>query len=177
MKKLLLTFLFLFLSGLSWIYAQERGSNHFDFGLTCMVAVSDDRVSPGPGLAVNWHNTKLFGPLGIGAYVNLVVPFVEGYSETNMGFAASLLAGPSYMIYDNGVIALPVTAGIHFDYVNNLSSNRNKTAINLGIGADIDIVWRFGRKWHGYGRVLAAYNFGAGGEFLMFPGIGVGFSF
>jgi hypothetical protein len=168
MKKLL--FLFLFLPTIAWIYGQEQQANNFDFGLTCLIAVSDDTVAPGPGLAANWYNPKLFGPVGMGAYMNLVVPVVK----TEMGLAVSLLTGPSYMIFDNGTIALPVTAGIHFDFV---CSSKGFTAINLGIGAHMDIVWRFGRKWHGYGRVLVAYNFGAGGEFLMFPGIGVGISF
>ena len=78
------------------------------------------------------------------------------------------------MLYDNGVFAIPATAGLHFDLVTAFDSGLTK--INLGIGADFDFVWRFSEKWHAYARVMAVFNFGAI-EFLMFPGLGVGFSF
>jgi hypothetical protein len=41
----------------------------------------------------------------------------------------------------------------------------------------LDFEWRFGKKWFAYARILAAYNFGAEGEFVAFPGLGAGLSF
>jgi hypothetical protein len=152
------------------VYGQEK-TNSLDFGVAGILSVSDDLVGFGPGVTVSWYNTKLFGPLGMGTYFHAVFPNVED----NWGMAFSLLAGPSYMIFDNGVFALPVTAGIHFDFVHGFE--RKVSKINLGAGADLDFVWRFGKIWHACAHITAAYNFGTGGEFLVFPGLGAGISF
>ena len=81
------------------------------------------------------------------------------------------------MIYDNGVFAIPVTAGVHYNVVGAWAGATGGFGMNIGAGASFDFLWRFGQKWHAYGRVMAVYNFAAGGEFLMFPGLGLGFSF
>ena len=176
MRKFLI--IIVLFSIVSLAFGQEQGSaNDFNFGLSCLIAVSDKAAAPGPGLAAAWYNTRLFGPLGVGAHFNFVMPIVKtDFDYSNMGLAASLLAGPAYMIYDNGVFALPLTAGAHFDFVVGFGDTTT-TAINLGAGAGLDFLWRFGKKWHAYARLLAVYNFGGGGEFLAFPGLGIGFSF
>ena len=173
MKKIVLVALLA--SVLVFAHAQEQdlqADNNLDFGFAYLVAVSNGTGAGGPGLAVSWHNTKLFGPFGMGAYLNIAIPIIG--EKPNVGLAVSLLTGPSWMLYDNGVFAIPATAGLHFDLVTAFDSGLTK--INLGIGADFDFVWRFSEKWHAYARVMAVFNFGAI-EFLMFPGIGVGFSF
>jgi hypothetical protein len=152
------------------VYGQEN-ANSLDFGATGILSMSNDLIGVGPGAAVSWYNTKLYGPLGMGAYLQAMFPFVED----NWGMALSLLTGPSYMIIDKGVFAIPVTAGIHFDFVH--SFLKELSAINLGAGVAFDFVWRFGQMWHAYARIAAAYNFGAGGEFLVFPSLGAGISF
>ena len=172
MKKLLLVLLFLLI--IVFIHGQEKDANNLDFGIACLIAVSDDTVAPGPGVAVSWYNSKLFGAVGIGTYIHLVTPLLNAdYDRINMGMTTSLLAGINYIIFDNGTFTLPVTAGFHISHVTTFQI----WTINLGIGTNIDFLWRFGIKWHAYGRVMAAYNFGASGEFLFYPGLGVGLSF
>lgn len=176
--KISLPLAFLFL-GAVLLHAEERqGPNTFNFGLTCLIAVSDNHVSPGTGLAVAWYNPALFGAVGLGAIGHIVMPIVSNYGNydgTRVGFAASLLAGASFMLFDNGAFALPFTAGFHINYVTPQEFNWHH--MNMGIGVNTDFLWRFAARWHAYARLTAIYNFGAGGEFLAFPGIGVGFSF
>ena len=186
MKKIVLVALLALV--LVSVYGQEQAptaDNNLDFGFAYLVAVSNGTGAGGPGLAVSWYNAKLFGPFGMGAYLNIAFPIFPNANvgKTNFGLVTSLLVGPSYMIYDNGVFAIPVTAGLHFDLVVPIGmaivmerSPFEMAKINLGIGADFDFVWRFSDKWHAYARVMAVFNFGAI-EFLMFPGLGVGFSF
>lgn len=175
MKKILLV-LFFFLTILS-LHSQSNRNNNIDFGLTCLIAVSNDTAVPAPGISAAWYNTNLFGLFGFGTYLNVVMPimaFDDGdEKEYVTGIVGSFLAGPNYMIYNNGVVAFPVTLGFHFDFI----STANNIKINLGIGTVIDFIYKFNEKWHAYARVLAVYNFGSGGEFLAFPGIGAGFSF
>jgi hypothetical protein len=162
------------------LFGQEKvRNNNIDFGLTCLLAVSDGTFAPGPGFAADWYNAKLFKYLGMGAFVDIVVPLVKAFSDssvTNFGLTASVLVGPAYMLFDNGTVALPLTVGYHFDWVAGFPGSFI-WSINMGVGANFDAVWRFGKRWHGYARIRAAYNFGGGGEFLMFPGLGVGKSF
>ncbi|MCL1911928.1 MAG: hypothetical protein FWG13_06960, partial [Leptospirales bacterium] len=82
--------------------------------------------------------------------------------------------------FERGAFSLPVTLGDHFDYVSPDidGDDRNvKAAINMGIGAAVDAVYQFGSSWNVFGRLIAIYNFGDGGEFLLMPAIGAGFKF
>ena len=161
--------------GIAFFDDQEPQNNFFSFGATSLITFSDDTFLLGPGLALSWNNPKLFGFLGIGTYLNVVVPMIKDDIGFEMGYAASLLAGPSYMIFDNGVFALPVTAGFHISVAT--PNDFGIFMYNFGAGLSLDFFWRFNEKWHAYARVLAAYNFMEGGEFLGFPSLGVGFSF
>jgi hypothetical protein len=125
---------------------------------------------------VSWNNPALFGKWGLGAAGNIVIPLAEDAIGTRYGAAASLLAGPAFMPLNTGVFMLPITAGLHADWVIPLAGNI-KLYGNLGLGVSADAVWQFGAKWHVYGRLELAYNFGSGGEFLLFPGIGMGLKF
>ena len=176
MKKVI--FLLFLLSTVFFIHGQEQRNNNLNFGLTCLVAFSNDTVAPGPGAAIGWYNTKLFGPVGLGTHIHTVIPLVKAdFDRIKSGIATSLLLGVSYMIFDNNTIALPVTAGFHISHATGSGSGSDIWTINLGTGANFDFLWRFGRQWYAYGRIMASYNFGANGEFLLFPGLGAGFSF
>jgi hypothetical protein len=62
------------------------------------------------------------------------------------------------------------------DNQNSASAEPDAYAINLGLGVVGDFEWHFGERWYAYGRVAFALNFGAF-EFLLMPGLGMGFSF
>jgi len=47
----------------------------------------------------------------------------------------------------------------------------------MGIGTAVDAVYQPDKKWNVFGRVMAIYNFGAGGEVLLIPAVGAGFKF
>ena len=152
-------------------------TNHLSFGLGGLVALSDGMVSLGPGLQVSWFNPRLFtSALGLGIHFGAFLPIFVGAlnEQATLGVAATLLAGPSRTFFDNGRFRIPVTLGIHVDYVVDVEYLKS-WVWNIGAGAAADIIWQFGRKWYAYGRVQAACNFGKF-EFLVTPGLGVGYS-
>jgi hypothetical protein len=162
------------------IHPQEAGDNHFAFGPGVLVPIDGTGVSAGPGLQFSWYNSKLFGGfVGLGAHVGTFMPI----TEARLSLAISGIVGATYTVFDNGTFAIPITAGLHFDYVKALYDRQNSAsaepdayAINLGLGVVGDFEWHFGKKWYAYGRVAFALNFGAF-EFLLMPGLGMGFSF
>ncbi|MCL1910864.1 MAG: hypothetical protein FWG13_01505 [Leptospirales bacterium] len=168
-------------NGYAQKYSQNKNQNYFNFGPSGLLAVSDGKTSPGVGLGAGWNNPRLFKDwLGLGAYLNILIPFVEdNVGDTQSGIVASILVGPSTIAFERGAFSLPVTLGYHFDYVASLSQggDRNVWAINMGIGAAVDAVYQFGISWNVFGRLIAIYNFGDGGEFLLMPAIGAGFKF
>jgi|GEM_PF-3098581 len=173
--SLILLILVLFLMPPARLNAQEslqNNANYFNFGISGLLAVSDSGASFGPGITGSWINPRLFTKwLGMGTYLNLLIPFVDD----ELGIVASLLLGPSSIVFERGAFSLPVTLGLHFDYVKAFAGRR--WGINMGVGAAVDAVYQLGKKWNIFGRVMAVYNFGDGGEFLLIPAIGTGFRF
>ena len=165
----------------AYVHSEETKQNYFNFGAGGLIAISDGGVSPGFGLATAWINPNLFSNrIGIGTYINILVPLVEDpVGATNFGGVFSILAGPSIVAIERNAFSIPITLGYHFNYVIELSSGGDMIpwAINMGLGLAVDAVYQFGDKWHFYGRVISIYNFGADGEFLLLPGIGLGFRF
>jgi hypothetical protein len=168
------------------IHAQESGdsqsavSNHIAFGPGALVPIDGTGVTAGPGLQFSWYNSKLFGGfIGLGAHVGVFMPITKPL----LSLAISGIVGATYTVFDNGTLAIPITAGFHFNYVKALYDKPDSiyadsalSAINLGLGVVSDFEWHFGERWYAYGRVAFALNFGAF-EFLLMPGLGVGFSF
>jgi len=165
------------------IHAQEaaypaEANNNIAFGAEGLFAFDKIGVSMGPGLQVSWYNSKLFmDAFGLGVHVGILMPIYE----QKLNLAISGIVGATYTVFDNGVFAIPITAGLHFDYITAIYDPEiglitYNSAINLGLGVVGDFVWRFSEKWHAYGRVAFALNFGAF-EFLLMPGIGVGVRF
>jgi hypothetical protein len=155
------------------LYAQEQDkSSQLSFGASCTVALSDGTVSVGPGLQFSWLRPRQFNNfLGLGVHFGLLAPIGEEF-----GIGATLIAGPSMTVYDNGVFKIPITLGIHADFVIGIIGATSFSEIwvwNVGAGAVTDFVWQFGSKWYAYGRVQAACNFGAF-EFHITPGLGMG---
>jgi len=181
-KKLLICCAFISAICVINIHAQEKNqSNYVNFGGDFLLMVSDGGASVGTGVALSWYNPRLFTDwLGIGTHVNVLATFVRNglvkENSMNAGIAVSLLAGPSFLVFQRGAFILPVTAGFHFDYIDGFIFNSvHFWGINMGIGADA--VYQFGKRWNMYGRILAVYNFGGGGEFLLIPSIGAGLKF
>jgi hypothetical protein len=92
-----------------------------------------------------------------------------------LGLGATLIAGPSITAYDNGTFRIPITLGLHANYVMLTANAENPMTWvwNIGAGAVNDFVWQFGEKWYAYGRIQIVCNFGAL-EFLASPGLGAG---
>ncbi|MCL1815781.1 MAG: hypothetical protein FWG27_08200 [Treponema sp.] len=155
------------------LYAQKADqskNNQFSFGAACLVALSDDTVSVGPSLQFSWLNPRLFRNfIGLGVHAGLIVPIGE-YS----GYGATLIAGPAMTVFDNGLFRIPITLGAHADFVMFMEI-ADRWVWNIGAGTVADFVWHFGTKWYAYGRVQMACNFGEF-EFLITPGLGMGFS-
>jgi len=187
LKKLLICCAFILAICVINIHAQEKNqNNYFNFGGVFLLMVSDGGASVGTGAAVSWYNPSLFTDwLGIGTHINVLAPFVHNglvkENDMNVGIVVSLLAGPTFLVFERGSFTLPVTAGFHFDYVQTFGSQfnngQNLWGINMGIGVTADAVYQIGRIWNIYGRILAVYNFGGGGEFLLMPSIGAGIKF
>ena len=166
------------------IYAQEAKNNHFAFGAGAMISIDTVEVALAPGLHFSWYNSKLFKNfIGLGAHVGVYMPI----TARRLSLVASGIFGAAYTVFDNGKFAIPITAGLHFDYVRALYDKQygefvtadeypNIQAINLGIGAVGDFEWHFGKKWYAYGRLTLACNFAGGFEFLLTPALGMGFS-
>ena len=164
--------LFLTVAFTAGLHAQESKNNQLSFGAACLVALSDDTVSAGPGLQFSWLNPRLFRDfMGLGVHTGLIMPIGE-----NSGYGATLIAGPSIIAFDNGVFRIPITLGVHADYVMTDSPQGDYLWVwNIGAGAVADFVWQFGKKWYAYGRVQMACNFGKF-EFHLTPGLGMGLS-
>ncbi|MCL1813394.1 MAG: hypothetical protein FWG29_07715 [Treponema sp.] len=155
------------------LYAQEAEqskTNYFSFGAACIVAFSDDMISAGPGLQFSWVKSRLFTNfLGMGIHIAAIMPIGE-----DIGLGATLIAGPAMIVFDNGKFKIPITLGVHGDFV--MGGERDLDWVwNIGAGAVADFVWQFGKKWYAYARVQMACNFGVF-EFHLTPGLGMGLS-
>jgi hypothetical protein len=157
------------------LFAQERrgpAPQYFSAGAGLLTAFSDGKVSLSPGLQAAWVNPRLFTNfMGLGVHAGAYVHIDTSPVKVN-GFIASLLAGPAFMVFDNGRFRLPVTAGVHADY----ARASGDWVWNIGAGAAADLVWQFGERAYAYARVQGACNFGVL-EFLLSPGLGVGLRF
>jgi hypothetical protein len=160
------------------IHAQEA-NNHLAFGVGGLFSIDKIGVGMGPGLQVSWYNSKLFNNfIGLGAHLGVLMPITK--ERLSLGISATV--GATYTVFDNGTLAIPITAGLHFDFVTALLNIETGDglvgmyAMNIGLGVVTDFEWHFSQKWYAYGRVALAFNFGAF-EFLLMPGIGMGFSF
>jgi len=153
------------------LYAQEQGkSDQLSFGASCIIALSDETVSVGPGLQVSWVSPCLFTDfLGLGIHGGLIMPIGQ-----EIAYGLTLIAGPCMTVYDNDTFRIPITLGINANYV--IIQLPEFWVWNVGIGAVSDFVWQINQKWFTYGRVQAVFNLGAF-EFLITPGLGMGFCF
>ena len=151
--------------------------NYFSFGPGWLLAASDDRTASGFGITAGWNNPHLFTDrLGLGAYLNVAVPFMEvDVGEDPSGIVVSALIGPSTIAFQRGRFSVPVLLGYHFNYI--YASDMVPWAINMGIGGVADAVFQASSRWLIFARVMAAYNFGDGGEFIFMPSLGVGLNF
>ena len=135
------------------------------FGAAFIIALSDDMVSVGPSVQFSQVYSSLFTDfIGLGIHGGLIMPISE-----DIGFGVTLIAGPSITIYDNSQFKIPITLGMHANYV----ISGNHWIWNIGTGLVTDFVWQFSSRWFGYGRVQMACNFGAF-EVLITPGLGLG---
>ena len=148
-------------------------SNYVPFGGACIFTISDDMVAEVPNVQVSWVKPRLFMDLfGLGVHAGLFVPvFIYKESVIIGGLGATLIAGPAMVVFNKGAFSIPVTVGVHADYLILI----NRWVWNIGAGAVADFVWQFGKKWFAYGRVQMACNFGAF-EFHITPGLGMGLS-
>jgi len=172
-KKILLSGVIILLFTAN-IYSQE---NHISFGLGALIPIDNIGVTAGPGLQMSWYNSKLFTSfMGLGVHAGVNVPMVFG-DEGLKGIAlvVSVITGPAFTVFDNGTFSIPITAGLHFDYINGLVTKAN--VINLGLGVVSDFEWRISQKLHAFFRLNMAVNFAGGFEFLLAPALGLGFNF
>ena len=155
--------------------AARPKSAYVAFGGACTFTLSDDAVAAGPGVQVSWVKPRLFmDSFGLGVHAGAFVPFLisEESVKTFSGLGAALIVGPAMVVFNKGAFSIPVTVGVHADYF----ITRDASWVwNIGAGAVADFVWQFGKKWFAYGRAQMACNFGKF-EFLITPGLGLGFS-
>jgi len=182
-RKVLICAILLMIALCANLHAREterERARYFNFGPSGLLAASDGGVSPGFGMALSWNNPRLFGGhFGLGRYLNFLVPLVEDPGGvTHIGAAISIMVGPSMVVYKSGRFSVPVTVGYHFNIVSSTSIDDSiRWAINMGAGAAGDAVFQFGRRWNMFARIMAVYNFGAGGEFLLIPALGFGYRY
>ncbi|MCL2601499.1 MAG: hypothetical protein FWD91_01665 [Treponema sp.] len=115
-KRVFIGIVCVMLAATSSLYAQEdqrSSGNQVSFGGGAIIAVSDGGISLGPALQVSWVNTGLFTDrLGLGIHPSIMMPIGD-----EIGLGATLIAGPAMTVFDNGTFRIPITLGLHADYV------------------------------------------------------------
>ena len=171
MKKLLVVIFVLFPVSLCFA-AGQRNSLDLGAGWHRMQQSHEGDAVTIPSFAVNFAGTTFFtDTIGIGAYGNFLFPreariSVMGYSmtlnrsafDTLTGF--DLLAGPVFMLFNNGTFSLPLAAGVYWSHLGSSASvsllgfNASASARSnqVGLGANLSGEYHLSQNIYLFGR-------------------------
>jgi hypothetical protein len=147
-----------------------------------------------PSFAINFSSISYTTDnMGFGIYANILLPtevkvtalggsIILERSHFNLLMGGDALIGPTFILYKNESLSLPLSAGLHIYYLSMATYTTSSIVFQLGLGTNISAVYNFNENSYVFGRFQLSFDFlGLGNDSERFftlginPCVGIGF--